>query len=149
MCCINTVLCIPSGTDVDKTLFLQGHKVKVVLSRPQMLCWAILKSRKQLRDRRNQGEVCEKIKGLHSSHGDRLVGLFTCRPTLGSGTVPRPLQLFLPLWCHLTAGHPKWPSLTCATFYEGGIWYHSDVSCSKNGVYLLLLKGVVEEYLAS
>lgn len=34
----DTVFCFVPGADIDKAPLLQGHEVKAVLSRPQMLC---------------------------------------------------------------------------------------------------------------
>ena len=51
---------------MDKALLVQGHEVKTVLSRSQMLCWGILKLGKQLRARGDQGvSLGERLKGFN------------------------------------------------------------------------------------
>ena len=47
----DTIFCFLPGADIDKALLLQGHEVKAVPSRPQMLFGSVLEWRRQLRAR--------------------------------------------------------------------------------------------------
>lgn len=102
-----------------------------------MLCWGILKSRKQLGARRHQGEDHEKIKGLHPLQPCGQMGiLFTCLSKSGL-LVDTKATAALPV---LVVSPDTWPSKVAFTnSCTFSIWYHPGVPYVKHGDYTCCL----------